>query len=57
MSLNRGNILGDEGDECDVEKVNTEPGEEIEPLRFNFNITNINSLDLILRDFIGLIDN
>ena len=27
------------------------------PLRFNFNITNINSLDLILRDFIGLIDN
>ena len=40
----------------DFDKVETEPDEYFDLLRVNFNITNINNLDLILQCFFGLFD-
>ena len=40
----------------DIKKVKNEPGEEFELVRFYFNMTNINNLDLIVQGFLGLLD-
>ena len=48
--------LEGEAESCDVEPVKTGLVEEFELLRFSFNITDIKSFDLILEDFLLVLD-